>query len=420
MKFLLIAYYFPPLPGPGSLRPARLAKHLRNGEHDIFILTQGGSDPGGEEATVLRVHDISFNCHRSGWRRIQWLKLRLTVEALNRAGIYASIFSLWKQCVLKQEKAIMSKACPQAIIVSYPPVETLEIGLHLSRKYQLPLVADFRDGLLFEPIESKRLRQFACVRKAYAKIERQTAASAAALVAVSEPLSDYFRRTYGHERVITVANGFDPEENVMTLPEVTLESGCFHIVHTGRFALSDAGCDIAPLVRAFHELLAARPELSRTLRLHLLGKLSRREKRLLAGLARRGVVRMHGTVGRPQALAFQRRADLLLLVTSPNRSSVATAKIFEYLQARQPVLALTGRTFAAEIVERTRCGWVVSPQSTADIRASLERLLADPSYLQEADLSPEAIREYSFSANMERLDAVLRSIQDRAAATPAP
>ena len=48
----------------------------------------------------------------------------------------------------------------------------------------------------------------------------------------------------------TVPNGFDPDETQLELPEIDLESGCFHVVHSGRFSLSDADCTIVPLVRA--------------------------------------------------------------------------------------------------------------------------------------------------------------------------
>ncbi len=413
MKILLIAYYFPPLPGPGALRPDRMAKYLRSCGHDVFILTQADRAPKNEEAAIRRVLDIGHNCARRGWRGIQWLALRLAVEAMNRAGIYASIYSFWKRAVLKREEAIMADARPQAIIATYPPIETLEIGCRLSRKYKLPLIADFRDGLLFEAIESKNLRRLASVRRAYAAIERQVAREAAALTTVSEPLSRYFRETYGLSCVATVPNGFDPDETRLRLPDIDLEPGCFHIVHSGRFALSDANCDITPLVRALSSLLDGRPELRRTLRLHLLGELDRREKRMLSGLIRRGVVRRHGSVSRPLALAFQRRAGLLLLVTSPDRRSVATAKIFEYLQARRPILALTGRTFAAEIIEKTRCGWVVPPQAEKEIRDVLERLIDDPERDRKADLSLAAIAAYSFPTGLARLNELLGALQSQ-------
>ncbi len=411
MNILLIAYYYSPLEGAGVTRALQMAKYLRTAGHKVSVLTYSyaGDRIGGEG--LFRIHDAGFNRRRTGFRGFAWLGRRLWCEASNRIGIHASIYDAWKRRVLAHGDEILNIIRPDALLATYPPVESLEIALRLTHDRGIPLIADFRDGLLFEPIESKKMSRFACVGRAYAKIEAEIAARASVLVTVSDPLSRYFRDHYGHERVITVANGFDPEENAMTLPEVTLEPGCFHVVHTGRFALSDAGCDIAPLVEALQGLLAARSELARTLRLHLLGDLARRERKLLAPLEECGLVRVHGAVDRAQALAFQRRADLLLLVTDPNRRSVASTKIFEYLQARRPILALTGPTFAAEIVAKTRSGWVVSPLAAKEIRNILERLIDDPNLDQKVDLSPAAIAAYSFPTALTRLSESLGAME---------
>jgi glycosyltransferase involved in cell wall biosynthesis len=272
------------------------------------------------------------------------------------------------------------------------------------------LIADFRDGLLFEAIESKCLRRFACVRKAYKAIEYHTASEAAALITVSEPLSRYFRETYDKSYVMTVPNGFDPDETQLRLPDIDLEPGCFHIVHSGRLSLSDAGCTILPLVQALNSILADRPELTQKLRLHFVGELNRRENKMLSGLAQCGVARLHGPLSRKHALAFQRQADLLLLVTSPDRSSVATTKIFEYLQARRPILALTTRSFAAEIVEISRCGWVVSPLAVNEIRLILGRIIDDPVFYHDIDLSTAAIADYSITVSIGWLNELLHSM----------
>jgi glycosyltransferase involved in cell wall biosynthesis len=408
-RILIIAYYFPPENSSGGQRPMKMAKYLEQCGQEAVVLTSSYAKKAGSGKNIIRVYDPSHNGNRVGLRKLQWLCLRLGIELDNRLGIPASVFSPWKRAVLLRADEIMARARPGWILATYPPVETLEIGMLLSRKYDLPLIADFRDGLLFEAIESRRLRRFACVRKAYAAIEAGVAAAASALLTVSDPLSDYFRETYHHPRVETVPNGFDPGESAQPPPAAELEAGCFHVVHTGRFALSDAGCAITPLVEALQELLSARPELAATLRLHLLGELSRRERRLLAGLAQRGVVRLHGAVDRPRALAFQRRADLLLLVTDPVRRSVATTKIFEYLQARRPILALTGRSFAAEIIERTRSGWVVSSQDRPQIARTLERIILDPAFYQAVDMDPNAIEAYSFVHGCRRLAGLLSS-----------
>ena len=411
MKVLLIAYYYPPLEGGGVVRAANIAKYLRNFGHSVSILTCSYHGDRLDNGELIRIHDSSFNRQRTGFRRIIWLYRRLWCEVRMRMGIYASIYEAWEKRVMDHADQIVKLSRPNVVLATYPPVETLEIGLHFAKKFNLPLIADFRDGLLFEAIESKRLRRYACVRKTYAAIERRVASAAAALTTVSEPLSRYFRETYDTSRVAMVANGFDPDETQLRLPDIDLESGCFHIVHSGRFGLSDSACTIVPLVQALHELLVSQPELSKTLRLHLLGELSGREKRMLARLVRRGVARIHGPVSRLQALAYQRRADLLLLVTAPGRSSVATTKIFEYLQARRPILALTPRSFAAEIVEKSRRGWVVPPLAVNEIGLMIKRIIDDRVFYQNVDLSAAAIADYSITVSLGQLNKLLQTME---------
>ena len=410
MKILLIAYYYPPLEGGGVVRAATIAKYLPNFGHAVSVLTCSYHGDRLDNGELIRIHDPSFNCLRIGLRGAAWLGRRLWCEARRRMGIYASIYETWEKRVLDHADQIVKLSRPDIVLATYPPLETLEIGLHFAQKFNLPLIADFRDGLLFEAIESKSLRRFACVRRAYTALELRVASEAAALTTVSEPLSRYFRATYDKSRVVTVANGFDPDETQLRLPEIDLESGCFHIVHSGRFGLSDSFCTIAPLVEALHGLLVSQPELAKTLRLQLLGELSGREKRMLADLVRRGVVRIHGSLSRPRALSFQRRADLLLLVTSPDRLSVATTKIFEYLQARRPILALTPRSFAAEIVEKSRCGWVVPPTAANNIKLMLERIINDRVFYQHVDLSAETIADYSITASLGHLNELLHDL----------
>jgi glycosyltransferase involved in cell wall biosynthesis len=407
MKILLIAYYFPPLPGPGSLRPAGMAKYMRSCGHDVFILTQGDHSPKNEEAAVLRIRDISHNCNRRGWRRIQWLALRLAVEALNRAGIYASIYSPWKRAVLKREEAIMASACPQIIIATYPPVETLEIGLHLSQKYQLPLIADFRDGLLFEPVERRALRQRS-VRRSYEKLEARVAREAAAIVTVSPALSRYFQKKHGCSRVATIPNGYDAGAPVLPLVPSPFTPGRFHVVHTGGIALSDRGCDLAPFVLGVEKALAAAPALQTRLLLHFAGRLSARERSLLRSLATAGMVRMYGQLPRETAMWMQQNADLLLLLASPDRTSVATSKLFEYMQAARPVLALASGTFAADIIAETGIGWTIPPNDPQALSATLTAIMRKE--LAQPKINERAIAQYDRKHQCQEFLSLLEQI----------
>ena len=85
---------------------------------------------------------------------------------------------------------------------------------------------------------------------------------------------------------------------------------------------------------------------------------------------------MHlGTLSRAQALALQRAADALVLLTSRNAGE-ATSKLYEYLASGRPVLALATGNEAARIVAETGAGVTVDPTDVPGIAAALRRVAA--------------------------------------------
>ena len=71
------------------------------------------------------------------------------------------------------------------------------------------------------------------------------------------------------------------------------------------------------------------------------------------------------------AVAIQRAADALLLIAAPRRSQLANIKVFEYLAAGRPILALAAGTEAGRIVLESGGGEVVPSTDVAAIRSAL-------------------------------------------------
>lgn len=373
MNILLIAYYYNQPGCGGTERPRSLVRDLTAAGHRVTVLTTGAPADGSHDP-VVAVTDPSHNGDRHGWHFGPWLGRRLWVEARLRLGTYASIYGSWQHRVERTSKEILERVAPQRILATYPTVENLALGMRFHLQTGAPLIADFRDGLLFEPVELRAL-QHRAVRRAYARLEASIAAEAAAIVTVSPAISRYFRERYHCRKVTTIPNGFSPLPPLLPLTSTPFLPGHFHLVHTGSFSLSDRGCDLAPLVHGLEIFLTDAPELTRRLCLHFAGRLSSRELRLLRPLVQAGVVRLYGSLPRETALWMQRQAQLLLLITSPQRSSVATGKLFEYMQAKVPVLALTSGTFAAHIIQETGIGWTVSPTDPAAIATALASIV---------------------------------------------
>ena len=406
MNILIIAYYYDQPGSGGTARPRALFRHFTEAGHRVTMVTAGYRGDRREGPKVV-VFDPSRNNDRRGANYFRWLGRRLAVEGLLRSGIYASVYSAWLRRAKRAAADILSTSAPNVILASYPPVEDLELGLYMSWMAGVPLVAEFRDGLVFEPVE-RRAMGFHSVRRQYRQLEERLAREAAAIVTVSPPLSRYFREELGCRRVATIPNGHDAMPPLRPLEPDPFPPGYFHIVHTGSISLSDRDCDLGYWVRGVEMTLVSSPGLGRRLRLHFAGKLRRREKHLLRSLVWAGIAQLHGFLSRETSLWMQGKADLLLLLTSGNRTSVATAKLFEYMRSRRPVLALAAGTFAGEIVAETGIGWAIPADSPQDVCSALTAIMKGELTLPQPD--EQAIARYDRKAQSNAYLSLLEQV----------
>lgn len=411
MNILVVAYYYPPTNSGGTQRPAMMAKYLPRLGHPVTVLTHTYGRRDVLDGDVLRVRDVSHNLDRKSLGGLCWLGLRTYGEAANLLGSYDSIYSSWRRRVMSLADPIIASAKPDVVLATYPPVEDFEIGLALSQRYETPLIADFRDGLLFEAIERRRIERHRCVREHYEQVEAAVADRSAALVTAFPNLSAYLGETYNRSDVVTIPNGFDPEDYDELEASDLLEHETFNIVHTGRFGGSYSGMDVRPLCTAITSLLEEDPDLGDRLRLHLIGSIEDHERRSFSGLIQRGVVVEHGDHQRFAALAAQKSADALLLLTTRDRPGNAPGKLFEYLRAGRPILALTSNSYAEEIVLETATGSCADPDDPTAIARLIRDAVARGRRSGEFEPDKERINRFSREDQMKQLSDVLEEVR---------
>jgi glycosyltransferase involved in cell wall biosynthesis len=130
-----------------------------------------------------------------------------------------------------------------------------------------------------------------------------------------------------------------------------------------------------------------------------------------------GIVRYLGELSREQALALQRRGDALLLLTSPHHVSHATGKIFEYLAAGRPIVALAEGNEAARIVDETGTGLTVAPD---DVEGIMGALTAAVDGTLAAAYAPHGLERYVYPGPAKALlELIDRVITVRRSSSPA-
>jgi glycosyltransferase involved in cell wall biosynthesis len=260
----------------------------------------------------------------------------------------------------------LSRRPADCVITSSPNESTHLIGLALKRRFGHFWIADLRDGWTFE----RFLPDFPTgpQRSLNAALERRVALRADALTAATRPIADDLRARHG-VAVEHVPNAWDPD--LEPSPEAAPEpaNGTIQLVHTGMIS-GGWGRDPRALFAALRRLIDEQPELEERLRLVIAGGLSESDTGLIARERLGGVVESVGYVPRAEALRLQRAADALILVTS-GHAGEATGKVFEYLAAGRPILALAAGNEAARIVEETGTGVAVDPSDSDAVLAAL-------------------------------------------------
>jgi glycosyltransferase involved in cell wall biosynthesis len=420
-RILVVTYAYPPMPSVGGNRWLAMAKYLRRAGHDVTILTTAafGRLRGPEEAGVVRADDLMA---------APWLRALLRRPPLPVAGEVAPVdkpvpgvitrvivpdhyLATWVPFAIRAARAIHRERALDCLITTSAYESIHAVGLAFGRS-RPPWVADFRDGWTFHPWKEPFPTRVQA--RLDSLMEAHVVRGAERVVAVERPVRDDFRARLGVDAA-HVPNGWDPElDGELCRGEVPeLPAGRVTLVHTGRM-LGPWGRSPRPLLEGLARLRARQPELASRLLLVLAGRRDRAELELLDGYDLDGLVRHVGQLSRGGALALQRQADVLILLTAPDLVWELPGKVFEYIGARRPILALARGNEAAHVVEETATGLTVSPDDIEGIAAALAAA-ARGSLV--AAYRPKDLERYVYPAPARAMEAEIeRAIRLRRAA----
>jgi hypothetical protein len=362
---LLVSYLFLPSSRSGAQRTAAFRNALEDLGIRTTVLTStvSGRSPDDEARSVARAKDARSAPTLQGVvgteRGRRWW---------SRLIVPDSTVLSWGPAAARTATSILRQDPPDVVFTSSPPESVHLLGLLLSGR-GVPWVADFRDGWTFEP---PTLRPY--MRGLDGALERLVVTRAAAVTAATAPLADYLRTRNGKTRVVHLSNGFDPALVAAASDEHhTLDPGRFSLVYTGTGGLD--GKDPRPFLRALQVVLAEQPELSAKLEVVFAGNFTGAEVAAMNAAPLRGVVRTLGHVPHLRSLGLQQAADGLLLITSVQKSHVATSKIYEYLAARKPILGLADGNAASALLADAGPHELAAPEDDDQILAALRRYL---------------------------------------------
>lgn len=370
---LFVAYHYPPeSSSSGVLRTLKHTRYLGRFGWRVTVLTLNRE---AYDVTDARLEDQIPPAVRVV--RTRFLDVKRHVALRGRYPSFLAIpdrwLGWWPWAVAAGGRVL--KDDPVDVIYSTSPHATAHlIALSLVRRSRVRWVADFRDPWYEDPPEpgTTRLGQFAARR-----LERLVARRADRIVASTVRLRDMLAARYPakpREEFVAIPNGYD-EEDFSSVDGLSMPSSDeLLIVHAG--SISESFRDPRPMFEAVRRGAEAGLLDPSRIRLRFLGggpfgesaEMNEAVKR--AGLMER--VEFLPRVSYEASLAELSRASVLLLLqASRDTVDLVPAKLFEYLRARRPVLALVPMGATAEVLHDTGGGWVVNPADIGGLRDTI-------------------------------------------------
>lgn len=407
---LMIAYHFPPLAGSSGIqRTLRFVQHLPDFGWQPVVLT---ASPGAYERTsddlLADVPSTTVVRRAFALDTARHLAVRgRYFGALARPDRWTS----WRFDGVRQGMHLISALKPKAIWSTYPIATAHLIGAELHRRSGLPWIADFRDPMAQEgyPADPVTWTQ-------YSEIERFALHHAVRSVFTTPGAARVYQERYpdSYARVAVIENGFDEE----TFAAAEAARPTLRPLNPGVTTLLHSGI-VYPQERDPTQLMAALRDLRRSgvvdaYRLRLRFRAAVHDGLLHHLAQEHGVADLIETLpptSYQDALYEMRCADGLLVLQASDCNEQIPGKLYEYLRASRPIVAITDAAGdTAKLLRRFSINAIAPLDSSLLIGTVLSDFLAKLR-LGDADL-PEraAVQEASRRARSKTLSCLLDEI----------
>ena len=238
------------------------------------------------------------------------------------------------------------------------------IGVGLKQKHGLTWIADFRDPWTSIGYH-KALRLTRKSQKKHQALEHRVLNEADKILVTSKATETEFRaKTTRPISVIT--NGYDTDYE----GGAALDTG-FTISHIGSL-LSER--NPAVLWRVLSELAREHSSFKQALQIKLVGVVSEEVLNEIKKYDLESALEVMPYVPHEEALLLQRSSQILLLaeINKDETKGIIPGKLFEYMSARRPILAIGPPGWeAAELIRETRAGKVFTYEDAKELKETI-------------------------------------------------
>ncbi len=385
-RVLMIAYHFPPMAGSSGIqRTLRFVQHLPSFGWEPLVLSVApqayertsadllGDVPAG--VVVKRAFALDTARHLAiGGRYAGWMARPDRWRSWLFAGVWEGM-------------RMIKEYRPDAIWSTYPIATAHMIGSALHRRSGLPWIADFRDPMAQDGYPADPLAW-----RSYKAIEMDAVQNARFSTFTTPGAAAEYRCRYpeSRDRIVVLENGFDEESfsSVSSAAIHPLNPGAVTLLHSGIVYPNER--DPTNLFVALRRLVDAGQLKTGDLKIRFRAAV---HDELLQNLGRKyaveGFIELCPPIPYREALLEMLSADGLLVMQAADCNAQIPAKIYEYLRAGRPIVALTDPVGDTASVLRAAGIDAVARLDSAEEIAELLPRFVDDVRKQRAPLADE-------------------------------
>jgi len=389
-KVLIITYYWPPSGGSGVQRWLKFSKYLRDFNIEPIIYTVDNpsypikdtsleseipldlevlKQPIFEPNYFLSIFGNNKKKESAGFLNPNPTLLGRFFQYVRANYFIPDARKFWIKPSVKFLSNYLKNNEIDVVITTGPPHSMHIIGLVLKDKFKIKWISDFRDPWT----EIDYFQQLPLTKKANKKhhqLEQEVLEKSDMVIVVGETMKKKFLKHNHNIEVLT--NGFDSYENSLT---IELDSN-FSITHVGSM-----NTDRNPTIlwEVLYEISSENIDFKNNLRIKFIGKIDDTVIQDIQVFNPKNILRIP-YLDHKEVRKYQASSQVLLLSINqvPNAKGIITGKIFEYLQAKRPILGIGPEDGdAAAILKKTNAGNIVGFNNKIELKAAVLKLYKD-------------------------------------------
>jgi len=383
---LVIAYYFPPLGLSGVQRIAGFVRHLPEFGWQPTVIT---AKPAGyfayDESLWAPIQKMGISVIRTKsvdptrlFRSCTAVKFpsekkRQTFTSLSNWLFIPDNKLGWMFFAIREGINQQKRQSFDVILSTAPPYTGHLIAHHLSKKFNIPLITDFRDDWVGNPRHNYPTNFH---RKLHFFLENKIVNQSSAIITINQPILNQLNERHPEIKNVkqVIPHGYDDE--VTVIKKSKFSNHRLKFLYTGVFYDAQIPDNFLKSLSSF---LSQHPLLQKKVSAIFAGLVPEGFEQLLRILNLEENVTYVGYKQHDEVKQLQQDADILWM-TIGNREGdygISTGKLFEYMGTKKPILALVPEGTAKDTLLRYGATYIASPTSTDSITQALNDIKVD-------------------------------------------